>query len=95
MSIKKDIVAAVASENSVVKINKIAHLVRYKKDMVGYHADTLYISFDYIGGVRGGWRKDIFSRDYDGIVREICAATSEYFAMCADAINKNFLNGYM
>lgn len=94
MSLKKEIIAAVAAEEGVVKINNVARLDRYTVTVIGDPVDKLVIDFKYVVGIPGGWRKEITARDYDGIIAEIQTATEEYFQMVAKAANKHLVNGY-
>lgn len=94
MSIKKAIMAAVKANEARVNINEIAHLYRWTKSAIGEDVDEMEISFKYICGVKGGWNKAIKSRDYEGIIKEIEAATTEYFSMCAEQMNRNLRAGY-
>lgn len=94
MTLKKEIMAAVNSENVDVKINNISYLHRWKKDALGEDVDRMTINFSYVAGVRGGWTKEIESRDYDGIIEEIEDATNEYMRNCAEQMIKNLRAGY-
>lgn len=94
MTIKKEILAAINSENATVRINGIAYLKRWKKDALGNDVDRMMITFAYVAGIKGGWQREIESRDYNGIIAEIEEATSEYMSMCAEQLTKNIRAGY-
>lgn len=98
MSIKKDIMTALsfADERVNVRINNITTLCfwKYEGMLSGTWFDNIVVYFDYVGGVRGGWSKEINSRDYSGIISEVETAIKEYSDMIADKLIKNLEAGY-
>ena len=94
MTLKKEIAKAIRDGEGTVKINDISSLIRWTKNAIGEECDCLVIRFDYMCGIKGGWIRDIESRDVDGIIDEIKRLTTEYFLECSIATTKNIENGY-
>ena len=95
MSIKKDIINLVMSEEGTVRINEITTIIRWTKNAVNAPVDRMVVTFAHVAGVRGGQTFDISARDYDGILKEIADCTHIYLENCADQMIQNMKNGYL
>ena len=68
MSLKKDIMNLVKSDEGSAKVNNITTLRRWTKNALGEDIDRMTATFEYVAGVKGGFVFDIASRDYNGII---------------------------
>ena len=93
-TIKKDIQEILNKGEGSTKINNISTLSYNTKNALNESVDNLILTFQYIGGVRGGARVEIKARTYEGIIAEIEAATKRYFTDCQNELVKNLKNGY-
>lgn len=92
---KKEILDLIKSDEGQFVLNNISHLKRWTKSGIGENVDKLVVEFKNINNVNFGYSsKEIVSRDFDEIIKEITIATQEYLQEVSNELCRNLKNGY-